>query len=233
MKHLSNIWSFIKYLLQGFGLTLLIGAAIPLIEGFLSQGGERFSYSEAYALCILLGPVVYAIVRLLMDNAQNITAASWRSRFDSDPKAATLLQKVREYAPAQIEFLYDYPPNEAPPPVRRPPSNPMYGSRAPENTSPPPFPPQMRLKDASGRVLKSYHWPFTDINGSMAYFPWWLEHQLGPGEWQIGNLTIPGSAGNTHLGFSLGANSDGSYYKPAYYSDATPDQSYGKYMQKK
>ena len=61
-----------------------------------------------------------------MDNAQNITAASWRNRFDSDPKAATLL----------------------------------------------------------------------------------------------------------HLGFSLGSNSDGSYDKPACYSDDTPDRSYGRYMQK-
>lgn len=229
MKLLRNGFNLIKYLLQGFGLMLLVGTGLILFVSIFGSGANSLYNSELFGLFILLFPIGYAAVRLLGDNAGAIAAASWRRRFDGDAQAAAIADLVREHRPSAIEFLYDYPPEEEPAPAPREMRNPMYATPS-APTGIPVFQPQMRFVDKTGKT-RAFQWPWSDARASMYYFPWWLEHQLGPGTWSIGEALEESGGGptgsytmqdNNHGGVSVYAD----YYDPVVYR-------FGWYMRRK
>lgn len=226
---------FLKYLLHAFGLFILLAVifgyhteTVTLPDGSTTKV-QKVPEGASFFICAI--PIGYVAARLWLDS--NTPADSWRRRFDSDTNAAAILQHVRSLNPTTIEFLYEYPPGERPAPQPQPQANPMYPGSAPKPAPAPAFQPQMRLKDAKGKLLQAFIWPYTDVENSMRYFPWWLEHQLDPGQWNISVLAEAGSTGSPHYSLTLSSNSEGSYYKPTLYSDDTPDRPYGTYMRKK
>ena len=226
---------FLKYLLHALGLFILLAIifgyhteTVTLPDGSTTKV-QAPPEGASFLICAV--PIGYIITRLCLDS--NTPADRWRKRFDGDTNAAAILQHVRSLNPVAIEFIYNYPPGEQPVPQQPPQDNPMYPGATHKPAPTPTFQPQMRLKDATGKLLQAFLWPYTDTENSMRYFPWWLEHQLGPGQWNIGILKESGSTGTPHYGLTLSANSDGAYYKPTLYSDDIADRPYGRYMCKK
>lgn len=230
MKTMNNIGKFIKYLLQGFGLMLLAGFVLIMFASLFGSGANSLYNSEAFGIFALFSPLVYAIVRLLSDNSDSIAAANWRKRFDNDHNAKSLLQQVKALNPTFIYLIYDYPPEERPAPPQRELRNPMYPTSASAHTSTPTFQPQIRITVADGKV-HAFQWPYTDVKGSMSYFPWWLEHQLNQGKWHIGALEEK-TGGRAMDTYTVTENNRGGYSAYRDYSDPVVYR-YGWFMQKK